>query len=124
MAIRCPRCRKEYDVTLFEFERVITCECGERIGLQHVEIFREINDIIRSKDISIEEKKISEIKKHADRIAMLIMNTDYPETDIEIEKNKCKNLIKQSFPDKIYLYDLIYKPRFERLMQQFRKSRD
>jgi hypothetical protein len=31
MAIRCPECGREYDVTLFEFGRTITCECGATV---------------------------------------------------------------------------------------------
>lgn len=33
MAIRCPRCAREYDVTLFQFGRTVDCACGERVGL-------------------------------------------------------------------------------------------
>lgn len=34
MAIRCPRCGREYDVTLFQFGRTIHCTCGKRVGLE------------------------------------------------------------------------------------------
>jgi len=50
------------------------------------------------------------------------MNTDYPEIDIEIEKQKFKDLIKELFPNKIHLYELIYEPRFKRLWEQFREK--
>lgn len=33
MAIQCPRCRRQYDVTLFEYGRTLRCDCGERIDL-------------------------------------------------------------------------------------------
>jgi SAM-dependent methyltransferase len=33
MAIQCPRCRRQYDVTLFEFGRRIECDCGEELDL-------------------------------------------------------------------------------------------
>lgn len=33
MAIQCPQCGAEYDVTLFAFGRSIRCECGERVDL-------------------------------------------------------------------------------------------
>jgi len=36
MAIRCPRCGREYDVTLFEFGRTVACECGNVVGLSGV----------------------------------------------------------------------------------------
>lgn len=35
MAIACPGCGREYDVTLFGFGRTIHCTCGRRVGLQH-----------------------------------------------------------------------------------------
>ncbi len=33
MAIRCPSCGHEYDVTLFEFESGVVCDCGEYVSL-------------------------------------------------------------------------------------------
>jgi uncharacterized protein with PIN domain len=35
MAISCPDCGREYDVTLFQFGRTIHCACGHRVGLEH-----------------------------------------------------------------------------------------
>jgi uncharacterized protein len=35
MAITCPGCGREYDVTLFAFGRTIHCTCGRRVGLEH-----------------------------------------------------------------------------------------
>lgn len=35
MAIPCPRCGRQYDVTLFQFGRTISCTCGARVGLEH-----------------------------------------------------------------------------------------
>lgn len=32
MAIVCPRCGRQYDVTLFEFGISVTCDCGERVN--------------------------------------------------------------------------------------------
>ena len=34
MAINCPQCGREYDVTLFQFGRTIHCTCGTRVGLE------------------------------------------------------------------------------------------
>jgi len=31
MAIICPICRRQYDVTLFEFGNTVECDCGARI---------------------------------------------------------------------------------------------
>jgi copper chaperone CopZ len=35
MAIRCPYCSREFDVTLFEFGRTVTCVCGNEVAFQH-----------------------------------------------------------------------------------------
>lgn len=34
MAVPCPGCGREYDVTLFQFGRTISCTCGARVGLE------------------------------------------------------------------------------------------
>lgn len=33
MAVPCPGCGREYDVTLFQFGRTLHCTCGRRVGL-------------------------------------------------------------------------------------------
>jgi len=33
MAVPCPGCGREYDVTLFEFGRTLWCTCGSRVGI-------------------------------------------------------------------------------------------
>ncbi len=58
----------------------------------------------------------------ADRISSLIVSSDYPMIDIEIEKQKLQDLISELFPDKTGLYDLIYESRFNRLKEQFRND--
>ena len=35
MAVTCPECGREYDVTLFQYGRTIHCTCGAREGLEH-----------------------------------------------------------------------------------------
>lgn len=34
MAIQCPKCRRQYDVTLFQFRRTVRCECGTWLDLR------------------------------------------------------------------------------------------
>lgn len=33
MAVQCPRCRRQYDVTLFQFHHRVRCACGARLDL-------------------------------------------------------------------------------------------
>lgn len=116
MAIRCLYCGRGYDVTLFEFDRSITCVCGKTVTFKHEQMTDEALFARRSED-----RKVREITTMADRIASLIVGSDYPMIDIEIEKQKLRERISELFPDKIDLYDLIYEPRFRRLKDQFRE---
>ena len=68
-----------------------------------------------------EDRKVRVIQNMADRISSLIVDSDYPMIDIEIEKQKLRERISELFPYKIDLYDLIYEPRFRRLSEQFRE---
>jgi DNA-directed RNA polymerase subunit RPC12/RpoP len=115
MAVRCSYCGRDYDVTLFEFDRSIRCVCGKTITFKHEQM---TDEAILAR--SAEDRKIREIRAMADRIASLIVGSDYPMIDIETEKQKLKERIAELFPDKIDLYDLIYEPRFRRLKDQFR----
>ncbi len=115
MSIRCPKCKIEYDVTLFEFEKTIKCDCGNDVKIQHRELFNML--LTARKE---ENEKVVEIKKFADKIAFLIAGTDYPMIDIEIEKGNFRERINELLPDKAHLYELIYEPRFRRLEEQFR----
>jgi hypothetical protein len=68
-----------------------------------------------------EERNLGEMKTMADRISYLITATDYPEADIEIEKKKVRKRVEEIFPDRVYLFDMIFESRFRRLWDQFRK---
>jgi len=102
-------------VTLFEFDRSITCVCGETVTFKHEQMTDEA--LLERK---VEDNKVREITTMADRIAFLITGSDYPLIDIYIEEQKLRERISELFPDKIDLYDLIYEPRFRRLKEQFR----
>lgn len=41
MAVRCSYCGRDYDVTLFEFDRSITCACGRTVTFKHEQIKHE-----------------------------------------------------------------------------------
>ena len=119
MAVRCPECKKDFDVTLFEYGGSVTCTCGATVLLVHVE---QPGDYLFAR--KQEENKIREITQLADRVSFLIVSTDYRQIDIEIEKQKLKEKIEALFPDKGHLYSLIYEPRFRRLEEQFREAEE
>ena len=122
MSVKCPKCNREYDVTLFEFGKKVRCDCGTSLGMAHEEVFDQLAQICRQYDLEVEEEKLAEIKRAHDKIVFLILNSDYQPVDIEIEKSKFKDLIAELFPEKTHLYELIYEPRFKRLWEQFRSN--
>jgi hypothetical protein len=70
------------------------------------------------------ERHADEIRRMADRIAILIVSTDYPLVDIAIERSKLRDEAEQFFPDRIEVYDRIYESRFDRLIEQWRSEDD
>ncbi len=58
----------------------------------------------------------------ADHVCTLILISDYPEVDIEIEKSKVRERCEELYPDSMELYEMIYESRFNRLQEQFRCS--
>lgn len=106
-------------MTLFQFGRKVICDCGEIIDASKpmtIEISNNHKRILKKE----EEERYRELQRDADRICSLILMADYPEVDIEIEKEKLREKFLELFPDKHYLYKMIYESRFKRLFEQFR----
>ncbi len=115
MAILCPRCGRQYDVTLFEFGRCILCDCGLVVG----------HELARATqtELARQRRPMDHLRRLADRVCTLILTRDYPEVDIEIEKARLRDTALRLFPDRAALYEMIYESRFRRLEEQFRNDR-
>ena len=61
-----------------------------------------------------------ELQRMADRVCTLILSSDLPAIDIEIEKNKVREWCLELYPDREELYEMVYESRFQRLWEQFR----
>jgi hypothetical protein len=61
-----------------------------------------------------------EVQRMADRVCILILSSDLPSIDIEIEKNKVRERFLDLYPDREELYEMVYESRFQRLWEQFR----
>jgi hypothetical protein len=61
-----------------------------------------------------------ELQRMADRVCVLILCSDLPTIDIEIEKNKVREQCLELYPDREQLYEMVYESRFQRLWDQFR----
>jgi hypothetical protein len=66
------------------------------------------------------ERRADEIRRKAERIAALIVSSDYPLVDIAIERSNLRDEAESLFPDRIEVYDRIYESRFDRLIEQWR----
>ncbi len=61
-----------------------------------------------------------ELQRLADHVCSLILISDYPDVDIEIEKSKVRERCEELYPDSMDLFEMIYQSRFNRLQEQFR----
>ena len=68
--------------------------------------------------------EMRQLQRMADRVSSLILNSDYPDVDIEIEIAKLREATEAMFPGRQQLFSMIYESRFERLRQQFRSGRE
>ena len=68
-------------------------------------------------------QRMRELQRMADRVSVLILSSDLPAIDIEIEKNRVRERCLELYPDREWLYDMIYESRFDRLWEQFRENR-
>jgi hypothetical protein len=51
---------------------------------------------------------LRELQRMADRVCVLILSSDLPAIDIEIEKNKVREFCLELYPDREQLYEMIY----------------
>ncbi len=63
-----------------------------------------------------------ELQRMADRVCVLILSSDLPAIDIEIEKSKVRERCLELYPDQEELFDMVYESRFDRLWEQFRSE--
>jgi hypothetical protein len=70
------------------------------------------------------DREYKDFQWRADTICILIVASDLPEIDIEIEKNKLRVEVEEKWPDKLRLYEMIFESRFDRLWKQWRNNDD
>lgn len=121
MAVTCPRCGRQYDITIFQFGRTVTCGCGAVIDESHVELFRSVERILASAD---DARKAEELRRMADEVCRMILDERFPDVDVEIAQSRVRDKCHELFPDKLALFEMIYESRFRRLWEQFRKGQD
>lgn len=143
MSIRCPRCGREFDVTLFEYRRTVRCPCGRVLSMDDGHAARderERPDDGRGTDVDIDwealerelfgasdaheaahdRERAAALGREADRIVSMILFSDMPRIDIEIAIRAFRERVLAEFPEKEELFTALYLGRFRRIWRQFR----
>ena len=60
------------------------------------------------------------LQHKADRLCALIVASDYPDVDIDIEILNLRRWCERHLPDRLDLFELVYASRFRRLREQWR----
>ncbi len=142
MSIRCRKCGREFDVTLFEYGKSVDCPCGESVSLHsgHTEhsgesgagkcdidwesLEKEIFGAVDKRQRREDWERMQRIRRRADRVVSLIFQKDMPRVDVEIQINAFRKEVLEHFPEKEELFDAIYLGRFRRLWEQFRQGEE
>jgi hypothetical protein len=74
----------------------------------------------RADQIRRETRYLRDFQRQADEISRLIVSSDLPWVDIEIEISKLRREAERLFPLKMKLFEAIFVRRFYRLREQWR----
>jgi uncharacterized Zn finger protein (UPF0148 family) len=114
-AIRCPRCGREYDVTLFSFGATVTCPCGRTVSAR--EPHRG------SAEPGSNPRRLTRaLSKGSDEIVAMILDPDVADVDIAIAIERLRERAEEDFSGTGDLFERIYDARFDRLMAQWRRK--
>jgi hypothetical protein len=61
-------------------------------------------------------------QRRVDKLCFLIVATDTPRREIDLERMNLRAQAISLFPDKLDLYKMVYESRFRRLWEQFRQT--
>ena len=114
MAILCPDCGAEFDVTVFAFGATVKCDCGATVSA--LAPHRATAPVVRD-----DRRLTDEIARGADRVASLILYGDTPEVDIRIAIERLRDRAEELFPGRGWFFASVYESRFERLIEQWRE---
>jgi hypothetical protein len=68
-------------------------------------------------------RAMADLGRQADRIVNLILHSDLPRVDIQIEIENFRERCLARYPDGEALFDMIYAGRFERIWEQWGDER-
>lgn len=111
--VSCPQCGRTYGRP-FLSGSTARCRCGAELDLDDRP--GTDGDALRR-----EEAALQELRRLTDHISFLIVATDTPRVDVDIERANVRRRCAELFPDKMHVFDLVYESRFQRLWDQFRR---
>ena len=109
--VSCSQCGRSYAALLLPEEA--RCRCGA---------FLEQGATSLAEALRQEEAALTELRRLAERVSFLIVATDTPRVDVDIQRAQLRRRCAELFPDKMHVYDLVYESRFQRLWEQFRAA--
>ena len=60
----------------------------------------------------------NDLRRRADAITARILYSDEPLIDLEIAINNLRELVRDRWPDRVWLFDVVYEARWQRLQEQ------
>ena len=109
MAVTCPRCGSQLDVTLFAFERRVRCDCG---ALVDAHAPRTPGPRRR------ESPEAAELRRRGDALTWTLLYSDLPRVDVDIEIAGLRDWVARNLPDRLELFEMIWAARWDRLRAQ------
>jgi hypothetical protein len=76
--------------------------------------------LVETPPVDDAREPMRELQRMADRVCVLILSSDLPAVDIEIEKAKVRERCLELYLHREQLYEMVYESRFQRLWEQFR----
>jgi len=112
MAIVCPSCGQQFDVTLFQFDSVVVCDCGAVVGEELGRAAAELEEDAR--------EELAELGRMSDRVCAVILNRRSSDEEVEAAIGQMREEVLGRYPHRSDLFEMIYESRFRRLREQFR----
>jgi hypothetical protein len=116
LAIQCPACGRQYDVTLFQFGKSVPCSCGGRVDAHRPHSPPSPLHLAR------ERERLSDFQRRADLVSSMVLDDDLPWVDVAIAIERLRDLAEEWVPGRGDFFQMVYESRFERLRQQFRPA--
>ena len=118
MAVVCPKCGQQFDVTLFAFNQKVRCDCGHLFGLAESGRLN-LKEHIHLREAREEQRRYQKLQRMCDGICMLMASGRLPHKLINPLINRAKSYCEEFFPGKGWLFDMIYVTRFERIKKRY-----